>query len=274
MGFHHPTKFPDFNGREKEPFEWMTLALLLTVEKCTPVHVAAVAVCVQLWMGQWACRLPDTPKRTGTAIASISNLETGGEQCVANVHFFTRTHWWVIPLIWVPVALAMEVLAVKNGVTYTQLPVLMIVGAMIWTFLEYMLHRFLFHMKTSSFWGNTFHYVIHGFHHKHPMDGARLVFPPAFTSVICTIIWVALGQWFAPYPIKLALYGGALLTYVAYDLTHYFLHFGTAFSDQTRKMKRYHLNHHFKDQTNGYGITTTTWDKVFKTLPAEKLSED
>lgn len=81
-----------------------------------------------------------------------------------------------------------------------------------------------------------------------PLNGA-IYTSSRKVSAVCTVttvlpfclfirqIWVALGQWFAPYPIKLALYGGALLTYVAYDLTHYFLHFGTAFSDQTRKMK-------------------------------------
>ena len=32
--------------------------------------------------------------------------------------------------------------------------------------------------------GNTLHYLIHGCHHKHPMDGLRLVFPPAATAIL------------------------------------------------------------------------------------------
>ncbi|CAM6088792.1 unnamed protein product [Calypogeia fissa] len=190
--------------------------------------------------------------------------------------FFTRTSWWVIPLVWCPVAFAMIYIAIaKEGVPLTRIPALLAYGVGVWTFLEYLLHRFLFHMKTSSFWGNTLHYLLHGFHHKHPMDGSRLVFPPAFASVICTGIWFLMGSWLAPYPDKLPVYAAALLSYVTYDVTHYFLHFGTPFNDHSRRMKRYHLNHHFKDQTNGYGITSTIWDWVFRTLPPlGKLSMD
>lgn len=40
--------------------------------------------------------------------------------------------------------------------------------------------------------GNTLHYLIHGCHHKHPMDGLRLVFPPAATAIlavpVCSIL--------------------------------------------------------------------------------------
>lgn len=32
--------------------------------------------------------------------------------------------------------------------------------------------------------GNTVHYLFHGCHHKHPMDGLRLVFPPAPAAII------------------------------------------------------------------------------------------
>jgi len=33
--------------------------------------------------------------------------------------------------------------------------------------------------------GNTAHYLLHGCHHKHPMDGLRLVFPPAAAAILC-----------------------------------------------------------------------------------------
>lgn len=43
---------------------------------------------------------------------------------------------------------------------------------------------------TFSRW-NTLHYLIHGCHHKHPMDGLRLVFPPAATAVLCVPVRIA-----------------------------------------------------------------------------------
>ncbi|CAM6094247.1 unnamed protein product [Calypogeia fissa] len=187
--------------------------------------------------------------------------------------YFTRTKWWVIPMVWCPVSFGMFHIALQNGMTMQRLPYMLFVGVLFWTFLEYVLHRFLFHMKTTSFWANTFHYVLHGFHHKHPMDGSRLVMPPAMAAPIVVAIWVLMGDWVAVYPDKLVLYGGTILAYVCYDLTHYFLHFGTPFNLQLRQLKRYHMIHHFKDHSNGYGITSRFWDWIFSTVPAAALSK-
>ncbi|CAM6092332.1 unnamed protein product [Calypogeia fissa] len=183
--------------------------------------------------------------------------------------FLTRTKWWVIPMVWVPVATAMIYTAVvKERVPISRLPILAVGGILLWSCLEYLLHRFLFHMKTSSFWGNTIHYVLHGFHHKHPMDGSRLVFPPLLGAPVLILVWTGLGSWAAEYPSKLVIVAVGLISYVVYDLTHYFLHFGNAFNSHTRQMKRYHLNHHFNDETTGFGVTSMVWDRVFRTKPS------
>jgi dihydroceramide fatty acyl 2-hydroxylase len=37
------------------------------------------------------------------------------------------------------------------------------------------------------------HYLLHGCHHKHPMDGLRLVFPPAATAILLVpvcVLWL------------------------------------------------------------------------------------
>lgn len=35
-------------------------------------------------------------------------------------------------------------------------------------------------------------------------------------------------------------------------------------------LQKYHLNHHFRIQTMGFGITSSLWDRVFGTLPPSK----
>ncbi|KAG0504993.1 hypothetical protein M758_N003300 [Ceratodon purpureus] len=183
--------------------------------------------------------------------------------------FFTRTAWWVIPAVWVPVVMYMAMEAHNQGIWLSVMPLSMVAGAFIWTFVEYLLHRYVFHMKTSSYWTNTAHYFLHGFHHKHPMDGTRLVFPPAITAIIVCIIWYLTEPlvYILTPPVKLSMFSGGLLAYVAYDLTHYFLHFGTPYNQMSRMMKRFHLNHHFREQSNSYGVTTPFWDTVFGTFP-------
>ena len=121
----------------------------------------------------------------------------------------TRTVWWVIPLVWLPVISWLVSVSLSRGLTPSDAASCLAGGIFIWTLLEYTLHRFLFHMETRSYWyslislhtqingkfkdtndittyfrANTLHYVLHGCHHKHPMDGLRLVFPPAATTIL------------------------------------------------------------------------------------------
>ncbi|XP_022146595.1 dihydroceramide fatty acyl 2-hydroxylase FAH2-like [Momordica charantia] len=185
--------------------------------------------------------------------------------------FLTRTAWWVIPLVWLPVVCWFISTSVNMGHTLPQITLMVIFGISIWTLFEYTVHRFLFHIKTKSYWGNTMHYLIHGCHHKHPMDGLRLVFPPAATAVLIVPLW-NLVKLFAPPSIAPALFGGGLLGYVMYDVTHYYLHHGQPTGDVPKHLKKYHMNHHFRVQTKGFGITSSFWDRAFGTLPASKVA--
>lgn len=138
--------------------------------------------------------------------------------------FLTRTVWWAIPVIWLPVVCWSISMSVSMGHTLPQIALMVFSGIFIWTLMEYSLHRFLFHIETKSYWwdfsfffsvhsmlaaksfdwtyacrGNTIHYLLHGCHHKHPMDGLRLVFPPTATAVLCIPVSVALSWWYAPF---------------------------------------------------------------------------
>uniref|UniRef100_A0A2P2N0E9 Fatty acid hydroxylase domain-containing protein n=1 Tax=Rhizophora mucronata TaxID=61149 RepID=A0A2P2N0E9_RHIMU len=52
-----------------------------------------------------------------------------------------------------------------------------------------------------------------------------------------------------------------------YDCTHYYLHHGQPKGNVPKGLKKYHLNHHFRVQDRGFGITSSLWDRVFGTLP-------
>jgi len=187
------------------------------------------------------------------------------------LEFLTRTVWWVVPIIWLPVVCWSVSISMRMGHELPEVALLIATGILIWTLVEYTLHRFLFHIETKSYWANTAHYLLHGCHHKHPMDGLRLVFPPAGAAILCVPFYnfVRLLSTTTTAP---AIFGGGLLGYVMYDCTHYYLHHGQPSKDITRNLKRYHLNHHFRIQTKGFGITSPLWDNVFGTLPPAKGS--
>lgn len=58
----------------------------------------------------------------------------------------------MIPLVWLPVVCWLVSISTQRGLTPTEAALAVLGGVFIWTLLEYCLHRFLFHIKTSSYW--------------------------------------------------------------------------------------------------------------------------
>ncbi|KAK6932016.1 Fatty acid hydroxylase [Dillenia turbinata] len=189
------------------------------------------------------------------------------------LEFFTKTKWWVVPLVWLPFICWLVSVSLQRGLLPPHAALALAGGVLIWTLLEYTLHRFLFHMKTTSYWGNTLHYLLHGCHHKHPMDRLRLVFPPAAAAILSIPVWTMFKLLLTPC-VAPAFFGGSLLGYVMYDCTHYYLHHGKPSNEVAQNLKRYHLNHHFRVQSKGFGITSPLWDKIFRTYPEPKTAEN
>ncbi len=57
----------------------------------------------------------------------------------------------------------------------SQLPILAVVGlfllgVLIWTLVEYIIHRYVFHYEPKTALGKLLHYIIHGVHHDYPND--------------------------------------------------------------------------------------------------------
>lgn len=68
------------------------------------------------------------------------------------VQFLTRTKWWAVPLIWLPIVCWCLSTSIKMGNTITDVAMMIGFGIFLWTLIEYVLHRFLFHIKTKSYW--------------------------------------------------------------------------------------------------------------------------
>lgn len=140
----------------------------------------------------------------------------------------TKTAWYIVPTVWLPPVLYGTLLAGQNLSNVAELAMYWITGLCIWTFVEYGLHRCLFHVDQylpDNRVGITAHFLLHGIHHYLPMDRLRLVMPPTLFAVLATPFWklahtVFFYNWYA----ATAVYCGGIFGYVCYDLTHYFLH--------------------------------------------------
>ena len=175
----------------------------------------------------------------------------------------SRVHPVVPPLIFLPASVVLFVLGAKQ-LTTAETVALVASGWLFWTLMEYWIHRIVFHFEPESGPGARFHWIIHGVHHDHPNDPLRLVMPPSvsvplaagFYLLFLAVLGHAAGNVFA---------SGFFVGYLAYDMTHYYLHHFTPKTRFGKLMRELHMRHHFQDDTRGFGISAPFWDYIFGT---------
>lgn len=186
--------------------------------------------------------------------------------------FFSRTPWWIPVVLYVPLIVGSALQAFAAGTGLVGFVLLFLGGLVIWTLLEYWLHRLAFHYDAKSKFGKKLVWYAHGVHHDWPNDKLRLVFPPA-VSVPLAVIFFGLFSVVFGADARWAAFCGLLVGYLAYDMIHYFTHF-YAFDGKVMKFLRaYHMEHHFKHEPLRYGVSNPLWDYVFGTAPTKSPSE-
>jgi len=204
------------------------------------------------------------------------------------VEFFSKTKWWVIPIVWIPVVLLSSIYSFgqlnttlrkvwnydgSNFIAVFSFISLFSIGIPLWTLMEYILHRYLFHLEPD---GDspvliTIHFFFHGQHHKVPFDKDRLVFPPVAAGCFAYAFW-RMFNFCLPGGVGSSLFCGGILGYVGYDLLHYYMHHGSPEKGTyMHEMKHYHVLHHFNDPNTGFGISTKFWDFPFQTVNKKLL---
>ncbi|KAF3817653.1 hypothetical protein GH733_012940 [Mirounga leonina] len=206
------------------------------------------------------------------------------------IEALSKSVWYSVPIIWMPLMLYLswshyrtlaqgnvrlfESFSTEYSVAMPEsvFPGLFVLGMLLWSLLEYLIHRFLFHMKppSDSHYLIMLHFILHGQHHKAPFDESRLVFPPVPASLGIAFFYVIL-RLLLPEAVGGTMFAGGLLGYVIYDMIHYYLHFGSPHKGSyLYNMKAHHAKHHFAHQKSGYGVSSKLWDHFFHTLIPEE----
>jgi len=182
----------------------------------------------------------------------------------------TRTHI-AIPISFFIIysgALLYYSIAVVGTLTALETTGLFVVGFLVFSLVEYTMHRFLFHIGTKTKKREQFQYTLHGVHHEFPKDKERLAMPPIMSITIATVL---LFLFKLVLNIKVfAFLPGFLVGYAGYLFMHYILHTFKAPKGMFNFLWANHAVHHYKDQTKAYGVTTPIWDYVFGSLPKKK----
>lgn len=137
-------------------------------------------------------------------------------------------------------------------------------GIFTWTFFEYAVHRFIFHYNATTEIGKRFHFLSHGVHHDYPQDSTRLVMPPSVSLPLAVLFFFVFRGLLGPYMMAPA-FVGFLMGYLVYDMSHYAVHHFNWKNAYFQRIKKHHMDHHFRDPDYGFGFTSDIWDKVFNT---------
>ncbi|HRX00966.1 MAG TPA: sterol desaturase family protein, partial [Cyclobacteriaceae bacterium] len=132
------------------------------------------------------------------------------------------------------------------------------------TWVEYLVHRYLFHMETYTQFRAKLQYTMHGVHHEFPKDKERLAMPPLLSITISTILLflfrLVLGD------LVFSFLPGFLVGYALYLAIHYMVH---AYQPPKNFLKYLWINHsihHYKDGVGVYGVSSPLWDYIYGTM--------
>jgi sterol desaturase/sphingolipid hydroxylase (fatty acid hydroxylase superfamily) len=133
---------------------------------------------------------------------------------------------------------------------------MVVVGATLWTLIEYIMHRVIYHRVP----------IFEKYHEAHHTDPRAYVGAPPMvgTSVVFLVSFVPLVA-FSPV-IANAVSVGMLMGYTIYMIVHHACHFWTPTTrGYLYRARLHHAVHHYRDDNGNFGVITSFWDRVFGT---------
>jgi 4-hydroxysphinganine ceramide fatty acyl 2-hydroxylase len=145
----------------------------------------------------------------------------------------------------------------------------LILGILGFTLLEYLMHRYIYHMIPDSPIKDKIQYNMHGVHHDYPKDKDRLTLPPFITLVYAVIFYYLFTFLMGDY--GLFFLPGFMIGYAAYLGVHYMVHAYQPPRNFLRVLWVNHSIHHYKDPDAAFGVSSPLWDYILGTMPKKSF---
>ncbi len=193
----------------------------------------------------------------------VSNSQESVRMFKSNfLESLSKVHYTVPLFIFIPViAICVYKTIFVDSISITKFLTLFFAGLFCWTFVEYALHRFVFHLMPNKPWALRLHFIFHGVHHDYPSDAKRLVMPPSLSIPLATGFFF-LFKALLPTGDIFAFFTGFILGYLFYDISHYAIHHFNFKGTFWKKIKQHHMLHHYQNPNKGYGVSSPLWDKL------------
>jgi sterol desaturase/sphingolipid hydroxylase (fatty acid hydroxylase superfamily) len=207
--------------------------------------------------------------------AEVKPQNRGTKQLFSNpiLEKLSRTHISVPLIIFFSYSLGLLYWNIKNtDLSAITTMSLFLVGLISFTWVEYMVHRHIFHLKTYTQLRAKLQYTMHGVHHEFPKDKDRLAMPPLVSITLSTILLllfkVVMGDFvFAFLP-------GFLVGYASYLSVHYMVHAYAPPKNFFKALWVNHSVHHYKDGEVVFGVSSPLWDYVYGTMNVKEGQEN
>ena len=181
----------------------------------------------------------------------------------------SRTNFIVPVIFYLLVGIGfISYVAVKETYSLVSFLLLVPAGMILFTLVEYLVHRFIFHFHAVSEKELKIQYNIHGVHHEFPRDKSRLVMPPVISIVLSTffffLFYLLLDK------AGMILFGGFVSGYSIYLIIHYAVHAKKPPNNFLRYLWKHHSLHHYSSVHSAFSVSFPLWDHLFKTMPPNK----
>ncbi len=155
------------------------------------------------------------------------------------------------------------------SISYTSLSVsatigMFLTGMVAFTWVEYMVHRYVFHMFAETERQAKVKYTMHGVHHEFPKDKGRLAMPPVLSLTISTLLLLLLRVILGD--LVFSFLPGFLVGYAAYLSIHYMVHRFQAPKNFFKALWINHSLHHYKNEEKVFGVSSPFWDYIYGTM--------
>jgi sterol desaturase/sphingolipid hydroxylase (fatty acid hydroxylase superfamily) len=148
---------------------------------------------------------------------------------------------------------------------------LFLIGMLVFTWVEYNVHRYVFHISTPTILTKRFQYTIHGVHHEFPKDKDRLAMPPLLSITIATLLLILCRLVMGD--LAFAFMPGFFVGYACYLSVHYMVHAYAPPKGWRRTLWTNHAIHHYKDGACVFGVSSPLWDYIYGTMPGKAVKD-
>ena len=181
------------------------------------------------------------------------------------LEMLTKSHPLVIWGMYIPIlGYILYLSATEYDYTVLRIVLTFLGGMFFWTLFEYIAHRFIFHLVSEKPGLQKFAYILHGNHHHYPRDKQRLFMPPVPSLIISSAIFGSMYLFMGTH--ALMFFPGFMIGYLMYGSMHYAIHAWNPPFKWMKPLWRNHHLHHYKNEHNGFGVSSTLWDHVFGTM--------